>query len=180
MKVMDATEIRATLNEICQKIVSKNQDLSKTCLVGIQRRGAILAQRMSKIISRLCGQKLPVGRLDITLYRDDLSRISYQPILRNTNIPFSIDDKHILLVDDVLFTGRTVRAALDALLDLGRPARIELVVLIDRNHRELPIQADYVGKYLATSSSQMVELKVEEIDRKEEVVIIDKDGQNEF
>ena len=114
---------------------------------------------------------MPVGTLDINLYRDDLSKISYQPILRNTDIPFPIDEKCVLLVDDVLYTGRTVRAAIDALLDIGRPKKIELVVLIDRGLRELPIQADYVGKKVSTSPHQMVELRVEEIDGKEEVII---------
>lgn len=177
MRVMDAKDIERTLSKICQQILSKNRDLPNLRIVGIQRRGAVLAQRISKIIARLTGENIPVGTLDINLYRDDLSRISYQPILRNTHIPFSIDDKHLLLIDDVLYTGRTVRAALDALLDLGRPGKIELVVLIDRNHRELPVQADYVGKKISTSSSQMVELKVREIDEREEVVIFEKNSK---
>jgi len=174
MKVMTAEEIKKTLGELCQQILNKNKDLHNLRIVGIQRRGAVLARRMSKIIHDLTGKNIPVGSLDITLYRDDLSRISYQPILRNTDIPFSIDDKYLLLVDDVLYTGRTIRAALDALLDLGRPGKIELVVLIDRGHRELPVQADYVGRKVSTSSSQMVELRVKEIDGKEEVIIFER------
>lgn len=177
---MTAEEIKKTLDRLCQQILNKNKDLHNLRIVGIQRRGAVLARRMSKIIHNLTGRDIPVGSLDITLYRDDLSRISYQPILRNTDIPFSIDDKHLLLVDDVLYTGRTVRAALDALLDLGRPGKIELVVLIDRGHRELPVQANYVGRKISTSPSQMVELRVGEMDGREEVVIFKKQVKNEL
>ncbi len=174
MKIMGEKDIKNTLYELCKKLLSKNKNLQNMQIVGIQRRGAILAERIRNIIHELKGENLPVGSLDITLYRDDLSRISYQPVIRNTDIPFSVDDKHILLVDDVLYTGRTVRAALDALLDLGRPKKIELMVLIDRNHRELPIQADYVGRKITISSSQLVEVKVKEIDEKEEVVILER------
>jgi len=172
MKIMDKQEIEKVLFSLCKKILKENEDLDSLVTVGIQRRGAILARRISKIIQKLKGKKVPVGTLDITLYRDDLSRISYQPILRSTDIPFPIDDRCILLVDDVLYTGRTVRAALDALLDIGRPRKIKLLVLIDRGHRELPIQADYVGREVSTSPDQMVELRVTEIDGGEEVIIL--------
>ncbi len=175
MKIMNPEEIRRILKKLCLKFLSKNENLEDLVVVGIQRRGATLAWRINEIIERSKGQKIPVGTLDITLYRDDLSRISYQPVIRNTNIPFCVDDKHILLVDDVLYTGRTVRAALDALLDLGRPQKIELLVLVDRNCRELPIQASYVGKKIIALSHQMVEVKLKEMDKVEEVVLLERD-----
>lgn len=176
MKIlMKEKKMRETLRELCREVLNTNQNLQNLCIVGIQRRGSTLAQRMQDIFLRLNGKEIPVGTLDITLYRDDLSRISYQPILRSTDIPFSVDDKQILLVDDVLYTGRTVRAALDALLDIGRPKKIELLVLIDRGHRELPIQPDYTGKVISTFSHQVVEVRVVEIDGKEEVVILERE-----
>ncbi|MCD6575264.1 bifunctional pyr operon transcriptional regulator/uracil phosphoribosyltransferase PyrR [Candidatus Aerophobetes bacterium] len=179
MKIMNLEEIERVLKRLCQKFLSKNENLDGLIVVGIQRRGAVLAERISKLIKDIKGQKVPVGTLDINLYRDDLSRISYQPVIRSTNIPFSIDDKHVLLVDDVLYTGRTVRAALDALLDLGRPKKIELMVLLDRNCRELPIQADYTGKKIILSSDKMVEVKLREVDDREEVVVL-KRGEDEI
>lgn len=175
MRIMRSEEIRETLLRLSHNFLEKNKSLDNLVVVGIQRRGATLAARIGKIIQNLKGKSLPLGTLDITLYRDDLSRISYQPIIRSTDIPFSIDEKHVLLIDDVLYSGRTVRAALDALLDIGRPRRIELLVLIDRGHRELPIQADYVGKKVTTSSSQMVEVRLKEMDGSEEVVVLEKD-----
>ncbi len=174
MKIMDSKEIERILKHLCRKFLSKNENLDKLIVIGIQRRGAILAERISKIIGDSKKKVIPVGTLDINLYRDDLSRISYQPVLRNTSIPFSIHDKWILLVDDVLYTGRTVRAALDALLDLGRPEKIELLVLVDRNCRELPIQADYVGKKIIALPNQIVEVRLREMDDKEEVVIFER------
>lgn len=178
MDIISPEEVRRLLVKLSHKFLEKSESLDELVVVGIQRRGAVLATRISKIIHDLRGKDLPVGTLDITLYRDDLSRISYQPIIRSTNISFSIDDKHVLLIDDVLYSGRTVRAALDALLDFGRPQKIELLVLIDRGHRELPIQADYIGKKVATSSSQMVEVRVKEMDGTEGVAILErgKDG----
>lgn len=177
MKIMNQDEISRLLYKLSQSFLGQKKDLSNVRIVGIQRRGSILASRVSKIIGELRNKSLPVGTLDITLYRDDLSRISHHPVIRNTNIPFSIDEKHILLVDDVLYSGRTVRAAIDALLDMGRPRKVELLVLVDRNHRELPIQADYVGKEVMILPHQMVEVRVNEIDGEEAVLIMER-GKN--
>jgi len=169
---MDKDEIRRSLLRLSHQILEKNREIEDLVVVGIHRRGVTLAERISKMIEEIKGKKLPTGTLDITLYRDDLTRIAYQPVVRNTNILFPIDDKKVVLVDDVLYTGRTVRAAIDALIDFGRPKKIELVVLIDRGHRELPIRADYVGKNIPTSPGEMVEVKVEELDGTDEVLIL--------
>jgi len=169
---MDKDEIRRSLLRLSHQILEKNREIEDLVVVGIHRRGVTLAERISKMIEEIKGKKLPTGTLDITLYRDDLTRIAYQPVVRNTNILFPIDDKKVVLVDDVLYTGRTVRAAIDALIDFGRPKKIELVVLIDRGHRELPIRADYVGKNIPTSPEEMVEVKVEELDGTDEVLIL--------
>jgi len=171
-KLMDKDEIRRSLLRLSHQILEKNREIEDLVVVGIHRRGVTLAERISKMIEEIKGKKLPTGTLDITLYRDDLTRIAYQPVVRNTNILFPIDDKKVVLVDDVLYTGRTVRAAIDALIDFGRPEKIELVVLIDRGHRELPIRADYVGKNIPTSPEEMVEVKVEELDGTDEVLIL--------
>jgi len=171
-KLMDKDEIRRSLLRLSHQILEKNRELEDVVVVGIHRRGVTLAERISKMMEEIKGKKLPTGTLDITLYRDDLTRIAYQPVVRKTNILFPIDDKKVILVDDVLYTGRTVRAAIDALIDFGRPEKIELVVLIDRGHRELPIRADYVGKNIPTSSGEMVEVKVEELDGTDEVLIL--------
>ncbi|MQY69495.1 MAG: bifunctional pyr operon transcriptional regulator/uracil phosphoribosyltransferase PyrR [Firmicutes bacterium] len=171
-KLMDKDEIRRSLLRLSHQILEKNREIEDLVVVGIHRRGVTLAERISKMIEEIKGKKLPTGTLDITLYRDDLTRIAYQPVVRNTNILFPIDDKKVVLVDDVLYTGRTVRAAIDALIDFGRPKKIELVVLIDRGHRELPIRADYVGKNIPTSPGEMVEVKVEELDGTDEVLIL--------
>ncbi len=169
---MDKDEIRRSLLRLSHQILEKNREIEDLVVVGIHRRGVTLAERISKMIEEIKGKKLPTGTLDITLYRDDLTRIAYQPVVRNTNILFPIDDKKVVLVDDVLYTGRTVRAAIDALIDFGRPKKIELVVLIDRGHRELPIRADYVGKNIPTSPEEMVEVRVEELDGTDEVLIL--------
>ncbi len=171
-KLMDKDEIRRSLLRLSHQILEKNREIEDLVVVGIHRRGVTLAERISKMIEEIKGKKLPTGTLDITLYRDDLTRIAYQPVVRNTNILFPIDDKKVVLVDDVLYTGRTVRAAIDALIDFGRPKKIELVVLIDRGHRQLPIRADYVGKNIPTSPGEMVEVKVEELDGTDEVLIL--------
>lgn len=171
-KLMDKDEIRRSLLRLSHQILEKNREIEDLVVVGIHRRGVTLAERISKMIEEIKGKKLPTGTLDITLYRDDLTRIAYQPVVRNTNILFPIDDKKVVLVDDVLYTGRTVRAAIDALIDFGRPKKIELAVLIDRGHRELPIRADYVGKNIPTSPGEMVEVKVEELDGTDEVLIL--------
>lgn len=171
-KLMDKDEIRRSLLRLSHQILEKNREIEDLVVVGIHRRGVTLAERISKMIEEIKGKKLPTGTLDITLYRDDLTRIAYQPVVRNTNILFPIDDKKVVLVDDVLYTGRTVRAAIDALIDFGRPKKIELAVLIDRGHRELPIRADYVGKNIPTSPEEMVEVRVEELDGTDEVLIL--------
>ena len=162
-----------TLVRIAHEIVERNRGIEELALVGIRTRGVPIARRIARAIGEINGHQVPTGALDITLYRDDLMRhaVGPQPLVRRTEIPFSIDDKLILLVDDVLYTGRTIRAALDALIDFGRPKAIQLVVLVDRGHRELPIKADYVGKNLPTSLSQSVQVHLSEVDDRDEVEI---------
>jgi pyrimidine operon attenuation protein/uracil phosphoribosyltransferase len=174
--VMDADRMDRTITRIAHEIVERNRALDELALVGIRSRGEHLARRLARQLQRISGRTLPTGALDITLYRDDLMRqpVGPQPVVRSTEIPFSVDDRIILLVDDVLYTGRTVRAALDALIDLGRPQAIQLVVLVDRGHRELPIKADYVGKNLPTSQRESVQVRLEEVDGDDEVVINDE------
>ena len=171
--VMDAERITRALTRIAHEILEHNRGLSDLALVGVRSRGVPIAQRIAEDIKKITGHDVAVGALDITLYRDDLMRhpVGPQPLVRHTEIPFSIDDRKILLVDDVLYTGRTIRAALDALIDFGRPRAIQLIVLVDRGHRELPIKADYVGKNLPTSSKQSVQVRLQEIDGADEVVI---------
>ena len=156
-----------------QEILERNRGVEELALVGIRTRGVPIAKRLAKAIHEINGHDIATGALDITLYRDDLMRhaVGPQPVVRRTEVPFSIDDRKILLVDDVLYTGRTIRAALDALIDFGRPKAIQLVVLVDRGHRELPIKADYVGKNLPTSLSQSVQVHLLEIDGRDEVEI---------
>jgi pyrimidine operon attenuation protein/uracil phosphoribosyltransferase len=171
--VMDADRMSRTLARIAHEILERNRGLDELALVGIRRRGVPLAKRIAQAIRDINGYEVPTGALDITLYRDDLMRhaVGAQPVIRRTEIPFSIDDKRILLVDDVLYTGRTIRAALDALIEFGRPRSIQLIVLVDRGHRELPIKADYVGKNLPTSSAQSVQVHLTEVDGRDEVEI---------
>jgi pyrimidine operon attenuation protein/uracil phosphoribosyltransferase len=171
--VMDANRIARTLTRIAHEIVERNRGLEHLALVGIRSRGEHLAKRLADQLHAIDGKPVPTGALDITLYRDDLMRqpVGPQPLVRRTDIPFSIDDRVILLVDDVLYTGRTIRAALDALIDFGRPRAIQLVVLVDRGHRELPIKADYVGKNLPTSRRESVQVRLEEVDGHDEVVV---------
>jgi len=170
-KVMDAEAIRRATSRIAHEILERNKGSNGLALVGIRTRGAILAQRLANAIKAIDAHPVPVGVLDITLYRDDLSRIAPNPIVHSTEIPFDITDLHIALVDDVLFTGRTIRAALNALNDLGRPKTIQLAVLVDRGHRELPIRADFVGKNIPTHLRERVEVRLNELDEQEEVVI---------
>ncbi len=171
--VMDADRMARTLMRIAHEIVERNRDLGDVALVGVRTRGVPMARRIGRRLFEIAGQEVATGALDITLYRDDLMRqpVGPQPLVRSTEIPFSIDDRKILLVDDVLYTGRTVRAALDALIDFGRPRAIQLVVLVDRGHRELPIKADYVGKNLPTSLGQSVQVRLQETDGLDDVVI---------
>ncbi|MFZ3065905.1 MAG: bifunctional pyr operon transcriptional regulator/uracil phosphoribosyltransferase PyrR [Nitrospirota bacterium] len=169
--VMDATEINRALRRISHEIVEKNKGTGDLVLVGIRTGGAHLAKRLVNFIKEIEGVELPLGILDITLYRDDLSTKKEQPVLKKTEIPFSISDKKIVLVDDVLYTGRSIRAAMDSLMDFGRPIQIQLAVLIDRGHRELPIRADYAGKNLPTSAQEIVKVLLEEEGEKDRVII---------
>ena len=160
-----------TLSRIAHEILERNPDARRLALVGVRSRGVPLAQRLARLIGEVAGVEPPVGALDITLYRDDFTSLAAQPITKGTDIVFSLDGRTVVLVDDVLFTGRTVRAAIDQLIDFGRPARIELAVVVDRGHRELPIRADYVGRVLATSLQEAVQVLVQEEDGKDEVVL---------
>ena len=171
--VMDADRMARTLSRIAHEILERNRTLEEMALIGIRARGVPIAARLAQHLRDLTGVEVPTGTLDITLYRDDLMRhpVGPQPVIRRTDIPFSLDGRLILLVDDVLYTGRTIRAALDALIDFGRPRGIQLVVLVDRGHRELPIRADFVGKNLPTSARQSVQVRLQEIDGADEVVI---------
>ena len=176
--VMDADRIGRTLTRIAHEILERNKGVDSLALVGIRTRGVHLARRLATSLIEITREEVPTGALDITLYRDDLMRhaVGPQPLVRRTEIPFSIDDRKILLVDDVLYTGRTVRAALDALIDFGRPRAIQLIVLVDRGHRELPIKADYVGKNLPTSPGESVQVRLQETDGHDEVVV-QQEGQ---
>ena len=171
--VMDADRIARTLTRIAHEIVERNKGVDDLALVGVRTRGVHLARRLARTLKEITGDEVPTGALDITLYRDDLMRhaVGPQPLVRRTEIPFSIDDRQILLVDDVLYTGRTTRAALDALIDFGRPRGIQLIVLVDRGHRELPIKADYVGKNLPTAPDESVQVCLQESDNRDEVVL---------
>lgn len=172
-RIMDEKAIDRTLIRISHEIIEKNKGVEDLALVGIRRRGVPLAKRIAKYISSIEGVEVPVGTLDITLYRDDLSSLTLQPVVHKTEISFNIADKNIILVDDVIYTGRTIRAALDALADLGRAKSIQLAVLIDRGHRELPIRPDFVGKNVPTSNDEIVEVRLEEIDGENSVVILE-------
>ena len=170
-KLLDADAIRRTLVRIAHEIIERHKGSAQLALIGICTRGAVLAKRLAAEIEAIEHQPVPVGDLDITLYRDDLSRSAHNPVVHATQIPFDISDLHLVLVDDVLFTGRTVRAALDALIDLGRPTAIQLAVLVDRGHRELPVRADYVGKNVPTSVKERIGVRLKETDGADEVII---------
>ena len=173
--VMDAERVSRALTRIAHEILERNRGISDVCLVGIRSRGVPIARRIAATLAEAAGEEQPIGSLDITLYRDDLMRnpVGPQPVVRRTDIPFSIDNRTIVLVDDVLYTGRTTRAALDALVDFGRPRAIQLVVLVDRGHRELPIKADYVGKNLPTSRGERVLVRLREQGGDDTVVIVE-------
>jgi pyrimidine operon attenuation protein/uracil phosphoribosyltransferase len=170
--VMDAEKIDRTLTRIAHEILERHRDVQDLVLVGIRTRGVPLAQRLQAKIRQIEGKELPLGVLDITLYRDDLTTIGPQAILKETKIHFPIDGRKIILVDDVLFTGRTIRAALDGLMDFGRPRAIQLAVLVDRGHRELPIRADYVGKNVPTGQDEEVQVLLKEEDGRDEVLLV--------
>jgi pyrimidine operon attenuation protein/uracil phosphoribosyltransferase len=171
---MDKDTIRRAVLRITHEILEKNKGTADLCLIGIRTRGAVLAERIAKAIQDIEGAQVPFGILDITLYRDDLTTIDTQPVVHETQIDFDIAGKKIILVDDVLFSGRTIRAALDALIDFGRPANIQLAVLIDRGHRELPIRADFVGKNIPTSKGQNVQVLLQENDKVEDKVVVEE------
>jgi len=170
-RIMDANKIRRVLQRLATEILERNRNLKNLVIVGIRTRGIYLGKRIAALIKEMEKIDVPVGVLDITLYRDDFSELETQHMVQKTEIPFSIAKKDVLLVDDVLFTGRTIRAAMDGLFDLGRPKTIQLLVLIDRGHRELPIRADYVGKVLPTSRKELVQVKLKEVDGVDEVLI---------
>jgi pyrimidine operon attenuation protein / uracil phosphoribosyltransferase len=173
-KMMDTDQVRRAVTRIAHEILERNKGVEDICLVGIRTRGAVLAQRLKRAIEQIEQKPVNCGILDINLYRDDLTLISHQPVVRETLIDFDIADKTVVLVDDVLFTGRTIRAALDALVDLGRPSCIQLAVLIDRGHRELPIRADFVGKNIPTARTQDVKVRLLENDGVNDEVVIEE------
>ncbi len=173
-QLMSASEIERTLVRLAYEIVEKNGGVGGLGLVGIRRRGVPIAERLGKIITRIENAMVPVGTLDITFYRDDLSTLGPKPVVQDKEIGFSIEDKNIVLVDDVLFTGRTTRAALDALFSHGRPQRVQLCVLIDRGHRELPVEASFIGRNVQTTMSEVIEVKLTEIDDAEKVLLMER------
>jgi pyrimidine operon attenuation protein / uracil phosphoribosyltransferase len=171
--VLDEQAIRRALTRIAHEIIEKNKGIDHLLLVGIRTRGIYIANRLAERINQIEGRNIPVGEIDITLYRDDLSKntIDQQPLVKGSHIEKDINDQTVILVDDVLYTGRTVRAALDAIIDIGRPSSIQLAVLVDRGHRELPIRADYVGKNIPTSSSEKIVVELSEVDEMDQVSI---------
>ena len=173
-QLMSASEIDRTLVRLAHEVLERSRSLPDLAFIGIRRRGVPLAQRLAKKIESLEKREIPVGILDINLYRDDLTTVGVKPVVSATEIPFSVQGKDIILMDDVLYTGRTIRGALDALFDHGRPARVQLLVLIDRGHRELPIEAQYIGRTVQTSDIEIIEVKFNEIDGMEKVLLVEK------
>lgn len=173
-QIMDERAVERALIRISHEIIENNRDMDEVCLIGIQRRGVPMAKRIADNIQAIEGKKPTLGILDITLYRDDLSELAEHPIVNATEIPFSVSGKIIILIDDVLFTGRTIRSAIEAIVDSGRPKMIQLAVLIDRGHRELPIRADYVGKNVPTSRNELIAVNLKEFDGADNVVILEK------
>ena len=172
-QLMSATEIDRTLQRLAHEIVEKSGGTSNLALIGIRRRGVPIAQRIARSMRGIDGVDIPVGTLDITLYRDDLSKIASQPVLHSSDIAFPVDDMDLILVDDVLYTGRTIRAAMNGLFDLGRPRNIRLCVLIDRGHRQLPIEASFVGRHVQTAATEIIEVRLTEVDREERVMLVE-------
>jgi pyrimidine operon attenuation protein / uracil phosphoribosyltransferase len=173
-QLMAASEIERTLVRLAHEIVERNGGVQDLGFVGIKRRGVPLAQRLGKLVARIEGTSVPVGVLDITFYRDDLSTVGPKPVVQKSDIGFDIQDKNVVLVDDVLFTGRTTRSAMDALFSHGRPRRVQLCVLIDRGHRELPIEAAFIGRVVQTTMNEVIEVKLTEIDNAEKVLLMEK------
>lgn len=174
-KILDADGMRRAISRIAHEIIEKNKGTEGLALIGIRTRGVPMAERIRERIAEFEGVTVPLGIIDITLYRDDLTTIAVQPVVHETSVPFDVQGKTIVLVDDVLYTGRTVRAALDATMDLGRPQKIQLAVLVDRGHRELPIRADFVGKNVPTSSREMIAVRFRETDEAEEVILSERE-----
>ncbi len=173
-QLMSASEVDRTLVRLAHEIIEKSPSLDRLVLIGVRRRGVPIAQRLAQKIKQIQNHQVPVGILDITFYRDDLSTVGQKPVHTATEIAFPIADKDVILVDDVLYTGRTTRASLDALFDHGRPRRVQLLVLIDRGHRELPVEAGYVGKYVETTDNEIIEVKLQEVDQMEKVLLVEK------
>jgi pyrimidine operon attenuation protein/uracil phosphoribosyltransferase len=173
-RIMDENAINRALKRISHEIIEKNKGVDNLAIIGIRRRGVPLAKRLADYIYSIEGEEIPVGILDITLYRDDLSSLAPSPVVHKTEIPFNITDMNLVLVDDVIYTGRTVRAALDALADLGREKKIQLAVLVDWGHRELPIRPDFVGKNVPTSREEIVEVRLDEVDGENCVLILER------
>jgi pyrimidine operon attenuation protein/uracil phosphoribosyltransferase len=173
-QLLSGEEIGRTLQRLAHEIIEKSGGTKDLALIGVRRRGVPLSQRIAAIIKTAGGVSVPVGTLDITLYRDDLSTVAQQPVVHSNEIDFPVDDRDIVLVDDVLYTGRTVRAAMNGLFDLGRPRRIRLCVLVDRGHRELPVEASFVGRLVETSDTEIVEVRLREIDGEERVMLVDR------
>jgi pyrimidine operon attenuation protein/uracil phosphoribosyltransferase len=172
--ILDSEGIRKIIVRIAHEIVERGKEAGPLCVVGIRTRGDFLARRLARVLREMTGREVPVGALDITLYRDDLGMLEASPVVHATEIPFDVTGRRVIVMDDVLFTGRTVRAAMDALTDLGRPESVELAVLVDRGHRELPIKPDYVGKNLPTAKEDLVQVRLTESDGIDEVVIGEK------
>lgn len=173
-QLMSASEIERTLVRLAHEIVEKSDGAVDLALVGIRRRGVPLAQRLGRIINRIEKTSIPVGTLDITLYRDDLSTLGPKPVVQKTELGFEVTGKNVILIDDVLYTGRTTRAAMDALFSYGRPNRVQLCVLVDRGHRELPIEASFVGRKVQTTSDEIIEVQLREVDDAEKVLVVEK------
>ncbi len=174
-RIMDENAIERAITRVAHEILEKNKGVKDLVLVGIRTRGIPIAERIARKIEEIEGVNIPRGELDITLYRDDLSTIAKLPVVNGTRIDFDINDKLVVLIDDVIYTGRTVRAALDAIVDLGRPSSIQLMALVDRGHRELPIRADYVGKNVPTSKKEIIEVRLKEVDGENAVVIVENE-----
>jgi pyrimidine operon attenuation protein/uracil phosphoribosyltransferase len=175
-QLMSASEIQRTLVRLAHEIVEKNNGVANLALVGIRRRGVPLAERLSRLIQQIEHTPVPAGTLDITLYRDDLSTVGAKPLVQRGELGFDVTGKDVILVDDVLYTGRTTRAALDALFDQGRPRRVQLCVLIDRGHRELPVEAAFVGRTVQTTDAEIIEVKLNEVDTMEKVLLVERLG----
>lgn len=175
-KIMDEKKMKRTISRMAMEILEKNREIENLVIIGIQTKGVFIAKRIQKEIESIEGVKVPLGILDITLFRDDLHKQEQKPVIQKTEINFSIEDKNIILIDDVVFTGRTIRAAMDSIFELGRPSSVQLGAFIDRGHRELPICADFKGKYLPTSRRERVNVMLKEIDKIDQVLIMEPEG----